>query len=81
MLFESAKKKLVSKGADLIVANHASVAFEGDASEIFFVDKKGVQKLGTLPKRETADKILDRVAALLEPAAGPARSSQRTSER
>ena len=75
-LLESAKKKLVTKGADLIVANHASVAFEGDASEIFFVDKKGVQKLGMLPKRETADKILDRVAALLEPAAGPARSSR-----
>lgn len=64
-LLESAKKKLVSKGADLIVANHASVAFEGDASEVFFVDKRGVEKLGTLPKRATADRILDRVAAIL----------------
>lgn len=64
-LIESAKKKLVSKGVDLIVANHASVAFEGDASEVTFVDKKGVEKLGTLPKRATADRILDRVAALL----------------
>jgi phosphopantothenoylcysteine decarboxylase/phosphopantothenate--cysteine ligase len=76
-LLESAKKKLLSKGADLIVANHASVAFEGDASEVAFVDKKGVHQLGMLPKRETADRILDRVAALLEPAAGPARPSHR----
>lgn len=64
-LLESAKKKLTSKGADFIVANHASVAFEGDASEVAFVDKKGVEKMGTLPKRQTADRILDRVAALL----------------
>ncbi len=76
-LLESAKKKLASKGADLIVANHASVAFEGDASDVAFVDKKGVTKLGTLAKRDTADRILDRVAALLEPAAGPARASTR----
>ncbi|MFO0680653.1 MAG: bifunctional phosphopantothenoylcysteine decarboxylase/phosphopantothenate--cysteine ligase CoaBC [Sandaracinus sp.] len=71
-LLGAAKRKLTQKGADLIVANHASVAFEGDASEIFFVDASGVEKLGTLPKRATADRILDRVARLLEPAAAAA---------
>jgi phosphopantothenoylcysteine decarboxylase/phosphopantothenate--cysteine ligase len=64
-LIEAAKKKLKEKNVDLIVANHASVAFEGDASEVAFVDRGGVEKLGTLPKRATADKILDRVAAIL----------------
>ncbi len=68
-LLGAAKRKLAQKRADLIVANHASVAFEGDASEIFFVDAGGVEKLGTLPKRATADRILDRVSQLLEPAA------------
>lgn len=71
-LLGAAKRKLTQKGADLIVANHASVAFEGDASEIFFVDASGIEKLGTLPKRATADRILDRIARLLEPPAAQA---------
>jgi phosphopantothenoylcysteine decarboxylase/phosphopantothenate--cysteine ligase len=64
-LVAAARAKLEKKKVDLVVANHASVAFEGDASEVTLVDARGETPLGTLPKRETADRILDRVAALL----------------
>ncbi len=64
-LVPAARKKLERKQVDLVVANHASVAFEGDASEVTLVDAKGETPLGTLPKRETADRVLDRIALLL----------------
>lgn len=64
-LVAAARAKLTKKKVDLVVANHASVAFEGDASEVTLVDANGETPLGTLAKRETADRILDRVAALL----------------
>jgi phosphopantothenoylcysteine decarboxylase/phosphopantothenate--cysteine ligase len=64
-LVPTARAKLAKKGVDLVVANHASVAFEGDASEVVLVDARRAENLGTLPKRETAERILDRVAALL----------------
>ena len=66
-LIAAARRKLMRKKVDLVVANHASVAFEGSASEVTLVDSIGATPLGMLPKHEAADRILDRVALLLAP--------------
>lgn len=60
-----ARKKLVSKQADLIVANHAAVGFGGDDNEATLVDASGDEALPKMPKRDLADRILQRVVTLL----------------
>lgn len=66
-LVAQARTKLMKKGVDLIVANPASVAFEGDDNEAILVDARGEEPLGRLSKRALAGRILDRLAALLGP--------------
>jgi len=68
-LIENAKKKLVEKGLDLIVANDITVegsGFGSEQDEVVLVDSSGVEELPLLPKREVAERILDRVVRLLE---------------
>jgi phosphopantothenoylcysteine decarboxylase/phosphopantothenate--cysteine ligase len=60
-----ARKKLVAKRADLIVANHASDGLGGDTNVATLVHGSGDDALGKLSKHALADRILDRVAALL----------------
>lgn len=60
-----ARDKLERKGADLIVANHASTAFGGDRNEVTLVDATESTSLEPASKLAVADAILDRVAALL----------------
>jgi len=65
----AAKKKLVEKGLDLIVANDITVegsGFGSEQDEVVLVDSSGVEELPLLPKREVAERILDRVVRLLE---------------
>lgn len=66
-LLEAARKKLVEKKVDLVVANDARVAFEGDDNEVTLVGPGGDDALGRLSKRDVADRILDRVVELLAP--------------
>ncbi len=66
-LLASARQKLEAKRADLIVANHASVAFEGDENEAFLVDAQGVTPTGRLAKRALADRILDVIRSKSRP--------------
>jgi phosphopantothenoylcysteine decarboxylase/phosphopantothenate--cysteine ligase len=66
-LVAAAQAKLARKKADLVVANHASVAFEGDTNEAFLVRAGGVTPTGTLSKRALADRILDAVREGLPP--------------
>jgi len=67
-LVSNAKKKLEKKQLDLVVANDITVKGSGigaDNNQVVIIDRKGkVEKLPLLPKREVADRILDRVAQL-----------------
>ena len=68
-LLENAKQKLQQKGLDLIVANDITASDSGfavDNDRVTIIGQGGkVDSLPLLPKREVADKILDKVAALL----------------
>jgi len=68
-LVENAKQKLKQKGLDLIVANDITASdsgFSADSNRVTIIDREGkVDSLPLMPKREVADKVLDRVAELL----------------
>jgi phosphopantothenoylcysteine decarboxylase/phosphopantothenate--cysteine ligase len=67
-LVANAKHKLKDKHLDLIVANDITTPGCGigsDANQVVIIDPSGkAEKLPLLPKREVADKILDRVVNL-----------------
>ena len=58
-VIEHAQGKLRSKCADLVVANHAREALEHDDNRAILVGADTTQSLGTMPKRDLADHILD----------------------
>jgi len=63
-LEKNARDKLVRKKLDLIVGNDiaADTIFGADTNRVIIIDRKGkAEKLPLMPKREVADKILDRV--------------------
>ena len=66
----NARKKLDKKKLDLIIANDITAAgsgFGADTNKVTIIDKNGkVENLPLLTKREVADKILDKVAEILE---------------
>ncbi len=67
-LISYAQAKLERKGCDLIVANDVSRSdstFGADTSRIAFVDAGGVEQLDTLPLPQVAERIVDRLVALL----------------
>lgn len=67
-LVENARKKLVSKGADLIVANDVSrpdSTFGSDTDRVALVTSGGIVQHETLPLDEVADLVLDAVRDLL----------------
>jgi len=68
-LVANAKMKLDKKRLDLIVANDITAKGSGigaDTNQVVIIDRKGkVEKLPLLPKREVADRILDRVVQFL----------------
>jgi phosphopantothenoylcysteine decarboxylase / phosphopantothenate---cysteine ligase len=67
---DRAPEKLRRKGADLLVANDVSEAGSGfgtDTNRVVILAADGSRDdLPLLPKREVADRLLDRVAALLD---------------
>jgi phosphopantothenoylcysteine decarboxylase/phosphopantothenate--cysteine ligase len=67
---ERASAKLASKGVDLLVANDVSEAgsgFGSDTNHVTVLGRDGsVDTWPMLPKREVAERILDRVATLLD---------------
>lgn len=69
-IIANAKKKLKKKDLDLIVANDITSTDSGfgvDTNKVTLIDRKGkVEDLPLLPKREVAEKIMDRVIALIE---------------
>ena len=68
-LVANAKGKLEKKQLDLIVANDIMIAGSGigaDTNQVAIIDREGkVEELPLLPKREVADRILDKVVELL----------------
>ncbi len=68
-LVANAKEKLHKKQLDLIAANDITAADSGigaDANRVVLIDHEDkVEELPLLPKREVADRILDRVVELL----------------
>jgi len=73
-LVANARKKLQQKNLDLMVANDVSqpgVGFDADTNAVKILDPQGnVEEVPILPKRQVADRILDRVAALLATQSG-----------
>lgn len=66
-LMENAEKKLDKKNLDMIVANDVTApgaGFDVDTNIVTFMTRGGVEALPCLPKRQVADELLDRVAAL-----------------
>ena len=68
-LVKNAKQKLQQKGLDFIVANDITASdsgFGADTNRVTIIDREGkVDSLPLMPKREVADKVLDRVVELL----------------
>jgi phosphopantothenoylcysteine decarboxylase/phosphopantothenate--cysteine ligase len=62
-LVAHARAKLDKKKVDLVVANRAEEAFDGDDNRILLVTADEVRSLERAPKLVLADAILDRVAA------------------
>jgi phosphopantothenoylcysteine decarboxylase/phosphopantothenate--cysteine ligase len=60
-LVAEARRKLAGKQIDLVVANHASVGFEGDDSEATIISASAEDPTGPVSKTALADRILDRV--------------------
>ncbi|ULA68258.1 MAG: hypothetical protein LZF62_340008 [Nitrospira sp.] len=64
-LLAHAREKLHAKGVDLLVANDVTAAgsgFGSDTNRVVLLTRKGApEELPLLPKREVADRILDRI--------------------
>jgi len=69
-LVANAKQKLEKKKLDLIAANDITdkdSGFDSETNKVTLIDKSGqVESLPLLSKREVADRILDKVVALLK---------------
>jgi len=69
-LVANAQRKLKAKKLDLIVANDITdkdSGFGADTNKVTIIDKSGkVEELPLMSKREVADRVLDRVAGLLD---------------
>ncbi|MBW1845472.1 MAG: bifunctional 4'-phosphopantothenoylcysteine decarboxylase/phosphopantothenoylcysteine synthetase, partial [Deltaproteobacteria bacterium] len=65
-LMASAQRKIARKGCDLLIANNISSetsGFDADDNTVVFVWPDGqIEELPTLPKRDVAAQLLDRVA-------------------
>jgi phosphopantothenoylcysteine decarboxylase/phosphopantothenate--cysteine ligase len=66
----NAKKKLRTKGLDMVVANDITepdAGFDVDTNRVVIIDKKGKsEELPLMSKREVADRVLDRVKGLIK---------------
>jgi phosphopantothenoylcysteine decarboxylase/phosphopantothenate--cysteine ligase len=69
-LEDNARRKLLTKNADLVVANDvadASIGFDSDQNEVLVIARDGTAtKIDRAAKRVVADKILDLVVATLK---------------
>lgn len=82
---DRAPAKLEAKGIDLLVGNDVAEAGSGfgtDTNRVTIFDRDGGREaLPLLSKREVADRILDRVARVLDARQAPAQTSASTTSR
>jgi phosphopantothenoylcysteine decarboxylase/phosphopantothenate--cysteine ligase len=68
-LVANARKKIVTKGLDLIIANDITepdAGFDVETNRVVIIDKKGnMEELPLMSKREVADRVLDRVRGMM----------------
>ncbi len=64
-LVVSARRKLIDKRVDLVVANEASESFGRDDNRATLVTAAGAEPLPSMPKAALADLLLDRLRLLL----------------
>jgi phosphopantothenoylcysteine decarboxylase/phosphopantothenate--cysteine ligase len=65
---ENARKKLVSKNADLIILNSLKdegAGFDHDTNKIWFIEKDHEKELDLMSKREAAHLIIEKIKTLL----------------
>jgi phosphopantothenoylcysteine decarboxylase/phosphopantothenate--cysteine ligase len=69
-LVANAKKKLATKGLDMVVANDITepdAGFDVDTNRVIIINKKSkAEELPLMTKREVADRVLDRVKGMLK---------------
>jgi phosphopantothenoylcysteine decarboxylase/phosphopantothenate--cysteine ligase len=70
-LLENARKKLVTKKVDLIVANEAAIGFGRDDTQAVLVSHAGEEPTPPTSKSDLAHRILDRVRSLLDESGRP----------
>lgn len=79
-LVENARQKLEQKRLDLIVANDITAkdsGFGSDTNRVTIIDREGhIDSLPLLPKRDVAERVLDRLVTLL-PKPGPRGANKR----
>jgi phosphopantothenoylcysteine decarboxylase/phosphopantothenate--cysteine ligase len=75
------RRKLREKRVDFIVANHASDSMGREDNRVLLVDQKDVEVLPIMPKRDVADRILDRLGELLAAREQSPRSSARATRK
>ena len=66
-LLDNARKKLIDKNADIVVANDVTMkgaGFDVDTNIATLVTKDCAEELPVMSKRQLADKILDKVVEL-----------------
>ena len=66
---DEARRKLVAKNADLVVANDVTeegAGFSSPDNHVWLVDSAGVTEVGSCSKRQVARRILDRVSQSLQ---------------
>jgi phosphopantothenoylcysteine decarboxylase/phosphopantothenate--cysteine ligase len=82
-LVENARAKIAAKGLDFIVANDITASdagFNAETNRVVIIEGEGPpQHLSLLPKYEVAQRVLDRVARLLDGRAGAAANAEPSS--
>ena len=65
-VIENARKKLVKKHADMIIANEVGndKVFGKDDDEVWLITSAGEEHLPSMTKKELADIILDKIAMM-----------------
>jgi phosphopantothenoylcysteine decarboxylase/phosphopantothenate--cysteine ligase len=74
-LLENARKKLVTKKVDLIVANEAAIGFGRDDTQAVLVSHASEEPTPPTSKNDLAHRILDRVRSLLDEGARTAKAT------
>lgn len=68
-MLENSRNKLISKNADLIVANNLKTAGAGfgvDTNVITLITRDDMTELPVMPKRDAADRIFDKILDILK---------------